>query len=91
MDLGEFISKFPDKCGKLKTSPIVILRNLIEKYKEDSLGKVGQLWIYLAELFIRTGDFGMARDIFEEALEQGSITSVTDFTIVFNAYVRFER
>ena len=27
----------------------------------------------------------------EEALEQGSITSVTDFTIVFNAYVRFER
>ena len=46
----------------------------------------------MAEFFIRLGDFEMAIEIFEEALETrvNGIRSVKDFTIVFNSYIKFE-
>ena len=65
----------------------MILRNLIEKYKGSR--EVGPIWNKLALFFVRTGEFGLARDIFEEAL--ADIRSVQDFSIVFNAYVQFEK
>lgn len=55
---------------------------------------MGQLWVYLAEFFIRLGQFGTARDVFEEAIDSqaaGSVKTVRDFGVVFNAYIRFEK
>lgn len=66
---------------------MIIIRQLIEKYKNQ---EVAHFWIYLAEFFTRTGEFGLARDIYEEALDvetSGSIRSISDFGVVFNAYV----
>ena len=37
-ELCDFISLYPDKCFKLRTSPVVVIRNLIEKYKESATG-----------------------------------------------------
>lgn len=47
----------------------------------------------MAEFFIRQGQFGVARDIFEEAIdiESVGVNTVRDLAIVFNAYIRFER
>jgi len=92
-ELCELISKFPDQCSGLTESPITVIRNLIQKYNESKLGYVGLLWVYLAEFFIRLGQFGLARDIFEEALqiEPNGVKTARDFTIVFNSYVKFER
>ena len=55
-EMCEFMSKFPDKCHKLKKSPITIIRELIQgKYKDSTSGLLGQLWNYLAQFFIRLG------------------------------------
>jgi pre-mRNA-splicing factor SYF1 len=87
LEMCQIIAKFPNKCYKLKQSPIVIVRQLIEKHKQS---EVSSFWICLSEFFIRQGDFDLAREIFEEALDienQGSIQTVRDFSIVFNAYL----
>ena len=42
----------------------------------------------LADYYSRLGLFGRARDVFEEALAQ--LTSVRDFGLIFNAYLKFE-
>ena len=85
------ISKFPEQCQKLKKSPVGIIRSMITsgQYQDD----LGLLWTYLAEFFIRQGQFGVARDIFEEAIDIESlgVNTVRDLAIVFNSYIRFER
>ena len=48
----------------------------------------GTLWTRLAEYHIRSGNFELARSIYEEALD--AITRVRDFSLVFDAYVKFE-
>ena len=48
----------------------------------------GTLWTRLAEYHVRVGDFEVARSVYEEALD--AITRVRDFSLVFDAYVRFE-
>jgi len=48
----------------------------------------GTLWCKLADYYIRLGEFEAARSIYEEALE--SVTRVRDFSLVFDAYSRFE-
>lgn len=54
-----------------------------------SLGEMeGTLWTRLAEYHVRAGDFELARSVYEEALD--AITRVRDFSLVFDAYVRFE-
>lgn len=56
---------------------------------DHSLGEMeGTLWIRLAEYHVRAGDFELARSVYEEALD--AITRVRDFSLVFDAYVRFE-
>jgi hypothetical protein len=62
---------------------------MIGKYNDSKVGYVGLLWTYLAEFFIRLGQFGVARDVFEEALsiEASGVKTIKDFTIVFNAYI----
>jgi len=83
----------PSKCFKLTCSPVVLIRSLIEKHKDNQSGIQATLWINLASFFIRMGEFGMARDIFEEALDiesLGGVNTVRDLSVVFNAYVKFE-
>ena len=48
----------------------------------------GTLWTRLAEYHVRAGDFELARSVYEEALD--AITRVRDFSLVFDAYVKFE-
>jgi pre-mRNA-splicing factor SYF1 len=49
---------------------------------------LGQLWNALADYYIRCGLFERARDIYEEAIQ--TVTTVRDFTQVFDAYAQFE-
>lgn len=48
----------------------------------------GVLWSQLADSWIRRGEFQLARSVYEEALE--SVSKVRDFTILLDAYLRFE-
>jgi len=78
----EFISKYPRRCTFNK--PDNIIRHAIRKYTDE----VGKLWILLADYYTRMGLFGKTRDTFEEAM--ATISSVRDFGIIFNAYMKFE-
>ena len=48
----------------------------------------GILWCKLADYYIRLGEFEAARSIYEEAMD--SVTRVRDFSLIFDAYSRFE-
>ena len=61
-----------------------IIRQAIRLYTDE----VGQLWVQLANYFIRFGEFNAARDVFEEAIH--NIATAADFGIIFNAYAKFE-
>ncbi|KAL3798881.1 hypothetical protein ACHAW5_004121 [Stephanodiscus triporus] len=56
---------------------------------DHGLGEMeGTLWTRLAEYHVRAGDFELARSVYEEALD--AISRVRDFSLVFDAYVKFE-
>jgi len=82
MDLCQLISKNPDKIKSIDCESVI--RHGIKKYTDE----VGNLYVSLADYFIRQGLFEKARDIFEEALE--AVLTARDFGIIFNAYVKFE-
>ena len=73
----------------LKSSPIDIIRKMIDKYKDKESGKEGQLWVHLAEFFARIGDFETCRDIFEESIDcrMNGVKTVRDLTLVYNSYL----
>ena len=47
----------------------------------------------MAEFFVRLGEFSLAQEIFEEALDSRmspqAVKTARDFTIVFNSFVKF--
>ena len=61
-----------------------IIRGGLRRYTDQ----VGHLWNSLADYYIRSGLFERARDIYEEAIQ--TVTTVRDFTHVFDAYAQFE-
>eukprot|EP00668_Euglena_longa_P046606 GGOE01062291.1.p1 GENE.GGOE01062291.1~~GGOE01062291.1.p1 ORF type:complete len:919 (+),score=341.82 GGOE01062291.1:110-2866(+) len=61
-----------------------IIRSGIKKFPAE----VGQLWCALADFNIRLGRFEVARDTYEEGIT--SVTTVKDFTQIFDAYAHFE-
>merc|ERR1719471_827789 len=81
-ELCELVSKNPDKVKSLNVDAIV--RSGLRKYTDQ----VGHLWNSLADYYIRSGLFERARDIYEEAIQ--TVTTVRDFTQVFDAYAQFE-
>jgi len=81
-ELCELISKNPHKIRSLNVD--AILRGGLRRYTDQ----VGNLWNSLADYYIRSGLFERARDIYEEAIQ--TVTTVRDFTHVFDAYAQFE-
>ncbi|CAG0878572.1 unnamed protein product [Darwinula stevensoni] len=81
-ELCELISKNPDKVKSLNVDAII--RSGLRRYTDQ----IGHLWNSLADYYIRSGLFERARDIFEEAIQ--TVTTVRDFTQVFDAYAQFE-
>ena len=81
-ELCEMISKNPTKIKTLNVDAII--RSGLRRYTDQ----VGHLWNSLADYYIRSGLFERARDIYEEAIQ--TVTTVRDFTQVFDAYAQFE-
>ncbi len=61
-----------------------IIRGGLRRYTDQ----VGHLWNSLADYYIRGGLFERARDVYEESIR--TVTTVRDFTQVFDSYAQFE-
>jgi len=98
-ELCELISNNPDKIHSLNVdaiirglfnsflhtdSVIILLQGGLRRYTDQ----LGHLWNSLANYYVRSGLFDRARDIYEEAIQ--TVTTVRDFTQVFDAYAQFE-
>lgn len=81
-ELCELISKNPNEIHSLNVDAII--RGGLRRYTDQ----LGHLWNSLATYYVRSGLFDRARDIYEEAIE--TVTTVRDFTQVFDAYAQFE-
>merc|ERR550519_151305 len=81
-ELCDMISKNPTKIQTLNVDAII--RSGLRRYTDQ----VGHLWNSLADYYIRSGLFERARDVYEEAIQ--TVTTVRDFTQVFDAYAQFE-
>merc|ERR1719264_282067 len=81
-ELCEMISKNPVKIKTLNVDAII--RSGLRRYTDQ----VGHLWNSLADYYIRSGLFERARDIYEESIQ--TVTTVRDFTQVFDAYAQFQ-
>ncbi|XP_065332050.1 pre-mRNA-splicing factor syf1 homolog [Cloeon dipterum] len=81
-ELCELISKNPHKVKSLNVDAII--RGGLRRYSDQ----LGSLWQSLADYYIRSGLFERARDVYEEAIQ--TVTTVRDFTQVFDAYAQFE-
>ncbi|CAK8697921.1 unnamed protein product [Clavelina lepadiformis] len=80
--LCSLTSKNPDKVHSLDVEAII--RGGLKRFTDQ----LGQLWCSLADYYTRSGLFERARDIYEEAIE--TVTTVRDFTHIFDAYAQFE-
>ncbi|XP_058802784.1 pre-mRNA-splicing factor syf1 homolog [Phymastichus coffea] len=81
-ELCELISKNPTKIKSLNVDAII--RGGLRRYTDQA----GPLWNALADYYVRSGLFERARDIYEEAIQ--TVTTVRDFSQVFDAYAQFE-
>lgn len=81
-ELCELVVKNPRDIVSLDVDAIV--RSGLRRYTDQ----VGRLWTALADYYIRSGLFERARDVYEEAIQ--TVTTVRDFTQVFDAYAQFE-
>jgi pre-mRNA-splicing factor SYF1 len=61
-----------------------VIRSGIQRFSDE----VGRLWTRLADYYIRLGQFERARDIYEEAMQ--AVTTVRDFTLIFDSYLKCE-
>lgn len=83
MRLCDICASHPDSVsGSLNVEAII--RSGIARFSDE----VGRLWCRLADYYVRQGHFEKARDIYEEAIN--TVTTVKDFTIVFDAYAKIE-
>lgn len=82
MQLCDLITQHPDDVAPtLDVS--AILRSGIAQFTDE----VGRLWCALATYYVRLGLFETARDVYEEAIQ--TVTTVRDFSLIFDAYVKF--
>ena len=87
--LCQIINNYPEEINLSKYNKDLdvdkVIRHGIKKYTDE----VGNLWVTLANYYIKMGLIEKAREIFEEALEK--ILTVRDFSLIFNAYLNFEQ
>eukprot|EP00238_Polyblepharides_amylifera_P014794 CAMPEP_0196575520 /NCGR_PEP_ID=MMETSP1081-20130531/4982_1 /TAXON_ID=36882 /ORGANISM="Pyramimonas amylifera, Strain CCMP720" /LENGTH=846 /DNA_ID=CAMNT_0041893849 /DNA_START=115 /DNA_END=2652 /DNA_ORIENTATION=+ len=82
LELCDIITKHPAEVKSLQVD--AILRGGIRKFSDE----VGRLWTSLADYYIRRALFERARDVYEEGMT--TVTTVRDFSTVFDAYMQFE-
>ena len=83
MQLCDICATHPEAVSRsIKVEDII--RSGISRFSDE----IGRLWCRLADYYVRLGQFEKARDIYEEALH--SVTTVRDFSIVFDSYVKVE-
>ena len=87
--LCQIINNYPEEINLSKYNKDLdvdkVIRHGIKKYTDE----VGNLWVTLANYYIKMGLIEKVREIFEEALEK--ILTVRDFSLIFNAYLNFEQ
>ena len=87
--LCQIINNYPEdlNLGKYNKDLNVdkVIRHGIKKYTDE----VGNLWVTLANYYIKMGLIEKAREIFEEALEK--ILTPRDFSLIYNSYLNFEQ
>ena len=85
----QIINNYPELINANKNEKNInvdkLIRHGIKKYTDE----VGNLWVTLANYYIKIGFIDKAREIFEEALEK--VLTVRDFSLVFNSYLSFEQ
>ncbi|XP_053320367.1 pre-mRNA-splicing factor SYF1 [Spea bombifrons] len=81
-DLCSLLSQHPDSIRSLDAAAII--RGGLTRFTDQR----GKLWCALAEYHTRSGHFEKARDVYEEAIQ--TVTTVRDFTQVFDSYAQFE-
>ena len=82
LTLIDLCAKHASQVRSVRLEPVV--RSALDRFKDES----ARLWIALADYSIRLGNFDRARDVFEEAL--ATVSSVRDFSQLWDAYSRFE-
>lgn len=80
-------------CDMCANHPVEVSRSLkVDAVIRSGIGRfsdeVGRLWCRLTDFYTRLGQFEKARDVYEEAIK--TVITVRDFTIVFDAYAKFE-
>ncbi|CAL8074607.1 unnamed protein product [Orchesella dallaii] len=81
-ELCNLISKNPKEVTSLDVDAII--RSGLRRYTDQ----IGALWTSLADYYVRSGLFERSRDIYEEGIS--SVTTVRDFSQIFDAYAQFE-
>jgi len=82
MRLCDMCATHPEQVQSLKVEAIV--RSGLSRFTDE----IGRLWCRLADYYIRLGQLERARDIYEEGIN--SVTTVRDFTLIFDAYSQYE-
>ncbi|XP_077118415.1 pre-mRNA-splicing factor SYF1 [Ranitomeya variabilis] len=81
-ELCTLLSQHPGSVRSLDSAAII--RGGLTRFTDQR----GKLWCALAEYHTRSGHFEKARDVYEEAIQ--TVTTVRDFTQVFDSYAQFE-
>ncbi|KAM9313486.1 pre-mRNA-splicing factor SYF1 [Gastrophryne carolinensis] len=81
-ELCTMLSQNPGSIHSLNSAAII--RGGLTRFTDQR----GKLWCALAEYHTRSGHFEKARDVYEEAIQ--TVTTVRDFTQVFDSYAQFE-
>ncbi|DAZ95273.1 TPA: hypothetical protein N0F65_007763 [Lagenidium giganteum] len=82
MQLCDLITQHPEQVAA-DLDVDAILRSGIRRFSDE----VGRLWCSLATYYVRLGMFEAARDVYEEAIK--TVMTVRDFSMVFDAYIKF--
>ncbi|KAE8619523.1 hypothetical protein XENTR_v10009831 [Xenopus tropicalis] len=81
-ELCTLLSQHPGSVRSLDAAAII--RGGLTRFTDQR----GKLWCALAEYHTRSGHFEKARDVYEESIQ--TVTTVRDFTQVFDSYAQFE-
>lgn len=81
MELVDVIARNPQSC--VSVDVLALVRGAIDRAEAE----VGELWVALAEIHTRKGQFNLACAVYEEALNL--VMTVHDFAVVFDSYAKF--